>query len=82
MEILRSGLERNASSLLMFGIDRFKEINDTHGRLMGDQALQRACEVVQESLRPSDVLGRVGGDEFVVLLPNTTLRRPIRSPRT
>lgn len=73
LEILRCGLERCALSLLMFDIDRFKEINDTHGHLVGDQALQRVCEVVQQSLRPSDVLGRVGGDEFVVLLPNTTL---------
>jgi diguanylate cyclase (GGDEF)-like protein len=73
LEILRSGLERRALSLLVFDLDRFKEINDTHGHLVGDQALQRACEVVQQSLRPSDILGRIGGDEFVVLLPNTTL---------
>ena len=73
LEILRSGLERRALSLLVFDIDRFKEINDTFGHQVGDQALQRTCEVVQQSLRPSDILGRIGGDEFVVLLPNTTL---------
>lgn len=73
LEILRCGLDKRPLSLLVFDIDRFKEINDTYGHAVGDQALQRVCEVAQRSLRPSDILGRIGGDEFVVVLPNTTL---------
>jgi diguanylate cyclase (GGDEF)-like protein len=49
-------------------VDNFKEINDTCGHAVGDRALQRLVEVLQQVLRQSDLVGRVGGDEFVVLL--------------
>lgn len=74
LEIVRCGLEGHTLSLLVFDIDHFKSINDKMGHSTGDQALQLVCQVVQQSLRPTDFLGRFGGDEFVVVLPQTTLR--------
>jgi diguanylate cyclase (GGDEF)-like protein/PAS domain S-box-containing protein len=58
-------------SVLMFDIDNFKLINDGFGHPIGDQALQFLTRVVASQLRSVDVLGRYGGDEFIVLLPQT-----------
>jgi diguanylate cyclase (GGDEF)-like protein len=58
-------------SLLMLDIDHFKRINDTHGHHVGDDAIKAMTRAATRSLRPSDVIGRVGGEEFVVLLPHT-----------
>lgn len=61
----RSGLP---CSLIMFDLDHFKRINDTHGHAAGDAVLSGVSHVVQSELRPSDRLGRLGGEEFGVLL--------------
>ncbi|MCU7554348.1 diguanylate cyclase [Alteromonas sp. ASW11-19] len=58
-------------SVIIFDVDRFKQINDQHGHQAGDKALQCVCEAAREVLRPADILARFGGDEFVVLLPDT-----------
>jgi diguanylate cyclase (GGDEF)-like protein len=58
-------------TLVLIDLDGFKEINDTHGHPFGDGVLQTIAEKVRRSLRATDVLARVGGDEFAVLLPNT-----------
>ncbi len=60
-------------SLILCDIDRFKNINDTFGHTAGDWALQAVTEALQASLRKSDILGRYGGDEFMIILPETTL---------
>ncbi|ALM86077.1 diguanylate cyclase [Bordetella sp. N] len=61
---------RQPVTLLMFDIDKFKEINDTHGHAEGDQALATFGDVLRRALRDTDVLARLGGDEFVALLSN------------
>ena len=55
----------------MFDIDHFKSINDTYGHQVGDAVIQQVAELIRENLRDSDVAGRYGGEEFVVLLPDT-----------
>lgn len=58
-------------SVLMFDIDHFKEANDKHGHKVGDLVLEKLSEVSLASLRNIDVVGRIGGEEFAVLLPET-----------
>lgn len=55
-------------SLIMFDLDHFKKINDTHGHAAGDAVLRAVAHVVQSELRRCDILGRVGGEEFAVLI--------------
>lgn len=57
----------------LLDVDNFKQINDTHGHQTGDEALQHLATVIRENVRPQDSVGRYGGEEFVVLLPDTTL---------
>jgi diguanylate cyclase (GGDEF)-like protein len=58
-------------SLIMIDIDHFKKFNDTHGHLQGDQALRMAAHVLSGALRPTDFAVRYGGEEMMVLLPET-----------
>ena len=57
----------------LLDVDNFKLINDTHGHQTGDEALQHLSNVIRENVRPQDSVGRYGGEEFVVLLPDTAL---------
>ena len=58
-------------ALLLVDIDHFKKINDTHGHAAGDAALVHFVQLARACLRPTDFLGRLGGEEFAVLMPNT-----------
>ena len=60
-------------SVLAIDIDYFKQINDAHGHPIGDEVLRAVARIFQSSLRQEDILARVGGDEFVVLLPRTDI---------
>lgn len=66
--------ERYASdvSMLMLDIDHFKGVNDTYGHAAGDLVLKGVAQLCQEALREVDVLGRIGGEEFAILLPQTS----------
>ena len=60
-------------ALVHLDLDDFKRLNDTLGHLAGDQALVHLVRVLHQSMRPADVLCRVGGEEFVLILPDTAL---------
>lgn len=72
-EMTRAARYQAPLSLMVIDLDHFKQINDRHGHSAGDQALNRAVSLLAEQLRSADVLARFGGDEFVVLLPETEL---------
>jgi diguanylate cyclase len=61
------------TSLLIADIDRFKEINDTHGHPVGDQVLRGVAQVLRARIKGADIAARLGGDEFAILLPNTSM---------
>ncbi|MBS3809346.1 MAG: GGDEF domain-containing protein, partial [Desulfobacterales bacterium] len=58
-------------SLFVLDLDHFKQVNDNYGHSAGDTALQKLADLCRSSLREPDIIGRLGGEEFVVLLPDT-----------
>ena len=68
-------------SLIMIDVDNFKNINDTHGHLMGDRALKLVADVIRESTRSGDMGFRYGGDEFCVLLPGVRSEDAVSTAR-
>ena len=72
-EFLRAERYGGRLALLALDLDRFKEVNDAHGHAVGDQVLRAVAQAVKGALRQVDVVGRTGGEEFVVVAPETTL---------
>lgn len=75
-EILRDTIQASQNyeqefAVLFVDLDRFKDINDAYGHMVGDQLLIAAADTIQSALREGDVLGRFGGDEFTILLRNS-----------
>jgi diguanylate cyclase (GGDEF)-like protein len=64
-------------SVIMIDLDKFKLKNDTYGHLVGDEILKESALRVKKTLRNSDIVGRFGGEEIVIFLPNTNLKESI-----
>jgi diguanylate cyclase (GGDEF)-like protein len=77
-EIARARRSRTALSVLLFDVDRFKDVNDRHGHLCGDAVLAAVGQRVRQVLRRSDIRCRYGGDEFLILLPETSETGAVR----
>jgi diguanylate cyclase (GGDEF)-like protein/PAS domain S-box-containing protein len=71
--LARARRNKERLAVLYIDLDGFKEVNDGHGHAVGDLLLQEVAQRIRRCLRESDTVGRIGGDEFVVLLNNTTL---------
>ena len=72
-EIARSRHGDRPTTLVMLDVDHFKSVNDTYGHVTGDQVLHQIAKLTGATLRPMDVFGRIGGEEFAILLPETTV---------
>lgn len=75
MEIRRAGRFGTELTLIMFDVDHFKDINDTYGHQAGDEVLRTLTSLVGHSIRASDLLARWGGEEFMILITNTSLEK-------
>lgn len=71
LEIARTNRYGKSFSLILFDIDNFKRINDTYGHLAGDEVLQGLANILKSISRETDIVVRYGGEEFIIILPNT-----------
>lgn len=72
-ELIKADRYKQPLSVLIFDIDQFKLVNDSYGHLVGDRVLVELCDMARQQTRDSDLLARWGGEEFIMLMPNTGL---------
>lgn len=80
-QVERFSTEGTKFSLLMVDIDHFKKVNDTFGHLVGDRVLIQLAEILTEEVRSEDQVARLGGEEFVVILPDTDAEQAMEQAR-
>tara|TARA_R110002050_G_scaffold297702_1_gene459569 strand:- start:119 stop:1084 length:966 start_codon:yes stop_codon:yes gene_type:complete len=73
-EYKRWARSQHSSSLVMLDIDHFKHVNDTYGHLVGDEVIRHLSALIREHVRETDISGRYGGEEFTILLSDTSLK--------
>ncbi|MFC1668161.1 diguanylate cyclase [Chlamydiota bacterium] len=74
-ELSRSRRHKKNISIMMLDIDFFKKVNDTYGHLAGDYVLREITKIISKKLREEDLFGRYGGEEFLILLPDTSVKK-------
>ncbi len=79
VELKRADRNKSSFSVALIDIDNFKKLNDTLGHQAGDRALTHLTQVIKETLRPTDAVGRYGGEEFLILLPGTPLEAAVET---
>lgn len=72
-EIQQGQRYKNQFSIILFDLDKFKRINDTYGHQIGDQVLQETAKILSTNVRTTDTFGRWGGEEFLIICPETSL---------
>ncbi|RMF14142.1 MAG: GGDEF domain-containing protein [Candidatus Dadabacteria bacterium] len=77
-EFSRSRRTRTPLSVIFLDLDYFKHVNDTHGHLVGSEVLRETANILRQSLRVTDIATRYGGDEFVLILPETSQQDAVR----
>lgn len=78
-ELKRADRNRTPLCIALLDIDNFKKLNDSLGHQAGDRALTHLTQVIKDALRPTDAVGRYGGEEFVIILPDTNLEAGIEA---
>ena len=74
IEIARATRNHHALSIMMLDLDHFKAINDNYGHQVGDHTLQSAAECFSQLIRKTDFIGRIGGEEFLIILPDSSIK--------
>ena len=77
LQMQQAQITHRETSLIMVDIDNFKKINDQYGHHQGDLVLKHVASILRKNLRTSDVIGRYGGEEFVILLPFTSIENAV-----
>ena len=75
LEFQKAKIQRNQLSIILLDIDNFKLINDSFGHDIGDDVLRVMTKLISQNIRSTDTLSRWGGEEFVILLPGTSLEQ-------
>ena len=75
------GADREHMALILIDVDKFKEVNDNYGHAVGDRVLRRVADILRSSFRSVDILCRIGGDEFAVVMTrvNSSVKQIVRS---